>query len=115
MWKETLGQTVSEWMWQNSLWEKVRFLKNLFMAKIALLHVVVAVAEHEDFVIHCCFRPLFDQNGRERVPFLPLFFFISRAHLGDIQGRVGVALWEWMGKASFESSPAVGEVSQVRG
>lgn len=44
------------------------------MAKIAMLHVVVAVAEHEDSVIHCYFRPLFGQNGRERVPFLPLSF-----------------------------------------
>lgn len=84
------------------------------MAKIAMLHVVGAVAEHEGFVIHCCFRPLFGQNGRERVPFFP-HFFICRAHLGDIQRRVEVALWKWMGKASSESSPAVSRVGQVRG
>lgn len=68
------------------------------MAKIAMLHVVVAVAEHEDSVIHCYFRPLFGQNGRERVPFLPLPF-ISRARLGDIQRRVEVALCKRVGKA----------------
>lgn len=68
------------------------------MAKIAVLHVVVAVAEHEDSVIHCYFRPLFGQNGRGRVPFLPLSF-ISRAHLGDTQRRVEVVLWKWVGKA----------------
>lgn len=44
--------------------------------------------------------------GGKEFPFFHSFFFISRAHLGDIQGRVGVALWEWMGKASFESSPS---------
>lgn len=89
--EETLCQTVSEWIWQNSLWEKVRFLKNLVYGKNTMLHVLVAVAEHEDFVIHCYFRPLLGQNGRERFPFLPLLF-ISRAHLADIQGRVEVAL-----------------------
>lgn len=78
------------------------------MAKTAKLHVAVAVAEHEDFVIHCYFKPLSGQNGRQRVPFLPLFF-ISRAYLGDVQRRVGAALWEWMGRASFESSPEVSE------
>lgn len=79
-----------------------------------MLHMVVAVAEHEDFVMHCYFRPLFGQNGRERVPCLPLLF-ISRAYLRAIQRRVEVALWEWMEKASFESSPAVSKVSQVKG
>lgn len=42
------------------------------MAKIAVLQVVVAVAEYEDFVIYCYFRPLFVQNGGNKVPFLPL-------------------------------------------
>lgn len=67
------------------------------MAKIAMLHVVVAVTEHEDFVIHCYFKPLSGQNGRQRVPFLPLFF-ISRGYLGDVQRRWGMHYGSGWGK-----------------
>lgn len=78
-----------------------------------MLQVVVTVAEYEDFVIYCYFRPLFGQNGGNKVPFLPLSS-ISRADLGDIQRRVEVALWKLIGKASFGISPAVSRVSRVR-
>ena len=37
-----------------------------------MLQMVVAVGEHEEFVIYCYFRPLFGQYGGNKVPFLPL-------------------------------------------
>lgn len=73
--------------------------------------VVLAVAEHENSVIHCSFRPLFGQNGRKKVPCFP--YFISRSSLGGSQRRVEVALWRLVGKDSSEICPAVSRVSQV--
>lgn len=77
--EETLCQTVSEWIWQNSLWEKVRFLKNLVYGKNTMLHVLVAVAEHEDFVIQ--YIAISDLSlvkmGGKDFPFFHSFLFLE--------------------------------------
>lgn len=39
--------------------------------------MVVAVAEYEDFVIYCYFRPLFGQNGGTKFPFFHCLFYFK--------------------------------------
>lgn len=79
------------------------------MAKVAMLQMVADCCRAREFCKCCYFRPLFGRNGREKAPFLPLCF-ISRAHLGDIQRRVKVALWRLMGRDSSEISLAASRV-----